>query len=244
MKYSYFAQRNFKEILRDPLSLILGVLLPVFFILLFSAISKNAPIEVFKPASIVPGVTIFGFTFITMFLGGLIAKDKSTSFLTRLFISPLKSQDFIIGYAIPLLPFATIIGVGCLVVGLFVGVPISMKLIYTLFSFIPYILFSVFAGIFFGVICNESQILAIGNIYIIASALLGGAWMDLNILGETIKSITEFLPFSHAIEFSRIILSDKQENIWIHLIIVSGYAIIFFFLSGYFFMRKMKSDNK
>ena len=86
--------------------------------------------------------------------------------------------------------------------------------------------------------------MAIGNIYIIASALLGGAWMDLNILGDPIKRIAEFLPFSHAIEFSRIILSDRQENIWNHLIIVLGYAIIFFFLSVYFFTRKMKSDNK
>jgi ABC-2 type transport system permease protein len=244
MKYSYFAQRNFREILRDPLSLILGVLLPVFFILLFSTISKNTPIEVFKPVSIVPGITIFGFTFITMFLGLLIAKDKSTSFLTRLFISPLKPKDFIIGYSIPLLPFALIIGVSCLIVGLFVGLPISLKIVYTLFSFIPYILFSVFVGIFLGAVCNEAQIMAIGNIYIVASALLGGAWMDLNMLGDTIKNITEFLPFSHAIEFSRIILSDRQENIWIHLIIVSGYVIIFFFLSVYFFTRKMKSDNK
>lgn len=244
MKYTYFAQRNFKEILRDPLSLILGVLLPVFFILLFTIISKNAPIEVFKPVSIVPGITIFGFTFITMFLGLLIAKDKSTSFLTRLFISPLKPKDFIIGYSIPLLPFALIIGVVCLIVGVFVGVPVSFKILYSLISFVPYILFSIFVGIFLGVVCNESQIMAIGNIYIIASALLGGAWMDLNMLGDTIKNITEVLPFSHAIEFSRIILSDRQENIWIHLIVVSGYAIIFFFLSVYFFTRKMKSDNK
>lgn len=244
MKSIFFVERNFKEILRDPLSLILGVLLPVFFILLFSTISKNVPIEVFKPVSIVPGVTIFGFTFTTMFLGLLIAKDKSSSFLTRLFISPLKPYDFIIGYSIPLLPFSLIIGVACLIVGVIVGVPVSMKIVYTLVSFIPYILFSVFFGVFLGVVCNEAQIMAIGNIYIIASALLGGAWMDLNILGEKIKGFTEILPFSHAIEFSRIVLSDRQENIWIHLMIVSGYALVFFFLSTYFFKRKMNSDNK
>jgi ABC-2 type transport system permease protein len=244
MKYIYFARRNSKEILRDPLSLILGVLLPVFLILLFSTISKSAPIEIFKHVSIVPGITIFGFTFITMFLGGVIAKDKSTSFLTRLFISPLKPKDFIIGYSIPLLPFALIIGVVCLIVGVFVGLPVSLKIVYTLISFIPYILFSIFIGILLGVVCNEAQILTIGNIYIIASALLGGAWMDIKILGGTIESIAKLLPFSHAIEFSRIILSDRPDNIWIHLLIVSGYAILFFLLSVYFFTRKMKSDNK
>jgi ABC-2 type transport system permease protein len=244
MKSIYFAQRNLKEITRDPLSLVLGVLLPVFFILLFSTISKNAPNDVFKPVNIVPGITIFGFTFTSMFLGLLIAKDKSSSFLIRLFISPLKPKDFIIGYSIPLLPFSLIIGMVCLVMGIVVGVPTSMTLVYTLVSFIPYILFSVFIGIFLGVICNETQIMAIGNIYIIASALLGGAWMDLNILGENIKKVTEVLPFSHAIEASRIVLAGRQDNIWIHLMIVSIYAVLFFLLAVYFFNRKMKSDNK
>ena len=244
MKSIYFAQRNLKELARDPLSLVLGVLLPVFFIFLFSTISKNAPIDVFQPVNIVPGITIFGFTFITMFLGLLIARDKSSSFLTRLFISPLKPRDFIIGYSIPLLPFSLIIGIVCLVIGIAVGVPTSMTLVYTLVSFIPYILFSVFIGIFLGVICNETQLMAIGNIYIIASALLGGTWMDLNILGENIKKITEVLPFSHAIEASRIVLAGSQDNIWIHLLIVSIYAVLFFLLAVYFFNRKMKSDNK
>jgi ABC-2 type transport system permease protein len=54
MKAAYFAKRNAKEILRDPLSLIFGVLLPVILIALFSIISKNAPVEVFRPVNIVP----------------------------------------------------------------------------------------------------------------------------------------------------------------------------------------------
>ena len=244
MRSIYFAKRNLKEILRDPLSLILGVILPVFFILLFSTISRNAPIEVFKPVNIVPGVTIFGFTFITMFLGLLIAKDKSSSFLTRLFISPLKPQDYIVGYFLPMLPFSLIIGIACLTVGIITGIPVSFALVYTLVSFVPYVLFSAFIGIFLGVICNETQIMALGNIYIIASALLGGAWMDLNILGNNIKTITEVLPFSHAIELSRIVLSGRPDNVLMHLLIVSIYAIVFFFLSVYFFHKKIKSDNK
>ncbi|HBG53356.1 MAG TPA: ABC transporter permease, partial [Rikenellaceae bacterium] len=159
-----------------------------------------APIEVFQPVNIVPGLTVFGFTFITMFLGMLIAKDKSSSFLTRLFISPLRPRDFILGYFIPVLPMAAIIAVSCLVTGLFVGIPLSVKLVYTFLSFIPFVLFSGFFGIFLGVLCRETQVMAVGNIYIIASALLGGAWMDLEILGKTLKTITDFLPFSHAIE--------------------------------------------
>lgn len=244
MRYTYFAARNLKEILRDPLSIILGALLPVLFIVLFSIISKNAPIEIFEPMSFVPGITIFGFTFITMFLGLLIAKDKKTSFLSRLFISPMTAKDFILGYFMPMFPVALIIAVSCLAVGVLFGVPASLSLLYTFLSFIPFVCFSIFLGIFLGTVCSESQIMAIGNIYIIASAFLGGTWMDLNILGKTLKSFADVLPFSHAIEASRSILSGSSDNIWIHLLIVTAYAIAFFLLSVFFFKRKMKSDNK
>jgi len=244
MKSVYFAKRNYKEIFRDPLSLILGVLLPVSLIFLFTTISKNAPIEIFKPVNIVPGITIFGFTFTTMFIGLLIARDKSSSFLIRLFISPLKPKDYIIGYFIPLLPFSLIIAVCCLIAGIIVGIPVSLNLLYTFILFIPFVLFSAFIGVFLGTTCNESQIMALGNIYIIAGSFLGGAWIDINLLGEKIKSIAEVLPFFHAIEASRIVLSGRHESYCIHLLIVGIYAIVFFFLSIYFFNRKMKSDNK
>jgi ABC-2 type transport system permease protein len=244
MKFTYFSSRNTKEILRDPLSLVLGLLLPVLFIALFSTIAKNAPIDVFKPVNIVPGITIFGLTFTTMFLGLLIAKDKSSSFLTRLFISPLKPSDYIIGYFLPVLPFALIIGLVCLLTGMHIGVPFSASMFYTLLSFVPYSLLSAFVGIFLGTVCNQTQIMAIGNIYIIASAILGGAWMDLNVLGTNIKWVADLLPFSHAIEASRILLANRPDNYWFHLLIVCTYVLVFFLLSVFFFNRKMKSDNK
>ena len=244
MKYTYFAGRNSKEILRDPLSLILAGVLPVVFIILFSIISRNVPMEVFQPVNIVPGLTVFGFTFIAMSLGLLIAKDKSSSFLTRLFISPLKARDFILGYFIPVLPMAAIIAVSCLITGLFVGIPLSAKLFYTFLSYIPFVLFSGFFGIFLGITCRETQVLAVGNIYIIASTLLGGAWMDLRIMGETIRKITDLLPFSHAIEASRIVLSGRPDDTWGHLGVVCLYALVFFILAVIFFRRKRRSDKK
>jgi ABC-2 type transport system permease protein len=243
MKYVYFAGRNSKEILRDPLSMVLAGALPVVFIVLFSIISRNVPMDVFQPVNIVPGLTVFGFAFITMSLGLLIAKDKSSSFLTRLFISPLRPWEFILGYFIPVLPMAVIIAGSCLVTGLFVGVPLSVTLLYTFLSYIPFVLFSGFFGIFLGTVCRETQVLAIGNIYVIASPLLGGAWMDVNILGETLRKITDLLPFSHAIEASRIVLSGRPDPIWIHLGVVCLYALVFFVLAVFFFHRKMSSDN-
>ena len=140
MKYLYFASRNQKEIIRDPLSIILGVLMPVFFIFLFSIIAKNAPIDLFKPVNITPAMTIFGFSFITMFLALLIAKDKSSSFLARLFISPLTASDFVLGYIVPMLPISSLIAISCTIVGIIMGTPLTIYILLTFLTYIPYIL--------------------------------------------------------------------------------------------------------
>ena len=244
MKYLYFASRNQKEIIRDPLALIFSILMPIAFILFFSVMAKNAPIEMFKPISITPGLTIFGFSFITMFLGSLIAKDKSSSFLSRLFVSPLKPKDFIFGYIIPMIPIAFLIAVCCTLAGIAVGVPFSINILFVFLSYIPYIFFAAVAGVLLGIIFNESQIIGFGNLFIIGGALLGGMWMDITALGSSFKSIAVSLPFYHAVEASRLALSGETVGIWQHFGVVGIYVLVVFMLAVIFFNRKLKSDDK
>jgi len=244
MKYLYFASRNQKEIIRDPLALIFGILMPIAFILLFSVIAKNVPIEVFKPISILPGLTIFGLSFITMFLGSLIAKDKSTSFLSRLFISPLRPKDFIFGYIIPMIPIAFLIAICCTLAGIAVGVPFSINILFVFISYIPYIFLVSVAGALVGIIFNESQVLVFGNLFVIGGAFLGGMWMDITALGSSFKSIAVSLPFYHAVEASRLALSGETTGIWQHLGVVGIYVLVLFVLAIIFFNKRLKSDNK
>ena len=96
MRMLNFAKRNFKELIRDPLSLIFEVLLPLLLLFIFQQI--NIPGEIYEIQNFVPGIIVFGFSFITLFTATLIAKDRDSSLLTRLGISPMKSSDFIIGY--------------------------------------------------------------------------------------------------------------------------------------------------
>ncbi|MED1226167.1 hypothetical protein P4T89_00655 [Bacillus nakamurai] len=49
-----FAIRNRKEIFRDPLSIILGIALPVILLLVFTTIEKNAPLDTFKVNNLTP----------------------------------------------------------------------------------------------------------------------------------------------------------------------------------------------
>ena len=83
-----FAVRNGKEILRDPISIIFSLLLPLFLLFLFQQF--KIPNAAYLIENFTPGIVIFSFSFTTLFSATLIAGDRSTSFLIRLGISPMK----------------------------------------------------------------------------------------------------------------------------------------------------------
>lgn len=119
MKTLAFASRNAKEILRDPLNLAFGIGFPLAILFLLSIIQSNVPVSLFEIENLVPGIAVFGFSFISTFSGMLIAKDRSTSFLMRLFSSPLTGANFILGYTLPLLPFAIVQSAICFIAAFF-----------------------------------------------------------------------------------------------------------------------------
>ena len=97
MRMLAFAGRNTKEILRDPINLAFGLGFPLALILLLSAIQASIPVELFELQHLTPGITVFGLSFITLFSATIIAKDRSSSLLQRLYTTPLRPVDFILG---------------------------------------------------------------------------------------------------------------------------------------------------
>ena len=142
MKALTFSRRCVKEILRDPLSVLFGLGFPIVLLLLLSAIQKNIPTPLFEIKSLAPGITVFGLAFITLFSATLIARDRESSFLQRLYTTPLRPSDFILGYMLPLLPIALSQSIICYIVAIFLGMPITINIFYSL-------LFSISISIFY-----------------------------------------------------------------------------------------------
>jgi ABC-2 type transport system permease protein len=97
MKMLTFAKRCMKEMLRDPINLAFGLGFPLVLLLLLSAIQANIPVNMFEINTLTPGITVFGLSFITLFSATLVAKDRETAFLQRLYTTPLTGFDFIAG---------------------------------------------------------------------------------------------------------------------------------------------------
>ena len=131
MRMLNFAKRNFKELIRDPLSLAFEIFLPIFLLVIFQQF--NIPGDSYKIENFTPGIVVFGFSFITMFTATLVSKDRSSSLLTRLGASPMKSKDYILGYTLALLPIILIQDILFFIVAFMLGLSFSINIIFVIF---------------------------------------------------------------------------------------------------------------
>lgn len=241
MKAFTFADRCSKEILRDPLTLIFGLGFPVILLLLLSAIQANIPAKLFEIERLTPGITVFGLSFMTLFSATLIAKDRESSFLQRLYTTPLTPIDFILGYILPIIPIATTQTVVCYLIGFLLGLTVTVNILYAILMIIPVSVFYISLGLLCGSILNTKQVGGIcGALLTNLSAFLSGVWFDLELVGNTFRKIANVLPFVHAVELERAIINGNFSEILPHLCIVLIYAIITTIVAILLFLRQMK----
>ena len=241
MRLAAFASRNRKEILRDPLNIAFGVGFPLVLLFLLSAIQANVPVSLFEIEQLTPGIAVFGLSFISLFSGMLIAKDRSSSFLTRLFASPLSASDYILGYALPLLPIAIMQSAICFLAAFFLGLAINVKILVTLMVLIPTAILYMGFGLLAGSLFNDKQVGGIcGALLTNLSAWLSGTWFDLNLVGGAFEKVAELLPFVHAVDAAKAAISGEYSSVFPHLLWVIGYGVVIFSLAVVAFRKKMK----
>ncbi|MBE6675605.1 MAG: ABC transporter permease [Ruminococcaceae bacterium] len=243
MRMLTFAKRNALEILRDPLNLFFGLGFPVVLILLLSIIQANIPVSLFEIDHLTPGVTVFGLSFMTMFSSVIIAKDRGSALLQRLYTTPLTPLDFILGYTLPMLPISLAQSAVCYLVALPLGLTPSVNILYALAMIIPVALLYIAMGLLFGSILTDKQAGAVcGSILTNLSAWLSGIWFDLELVGGVFKKIAYALPFVHAVEMERALISGDFAGIFPHLWWVLGYTAVLLALAVLLFLRQMKKQ--
>lgn len=241
MRSVAFAARNQKEILRDPLTLVFGVGLPVIIMWLFSVMQKNMPFDLYSIESLTPGVIVFSFSFITLFSGMLIGKDKSSSFLMRIFASPMSAANFIVGYTLPLLPVAIFQIVVCFLSAFFLGLTLNVEILVALGVLMVIAMLYIGFGILLGTYFTDKQVGGIFAIFVNLTTWLSGTWFELDMIGGMFKTIAYALPFAHAVDATRAALIGEYGDIVVPLLWVIGYTILIFFIAVIGFKKKMKS---
>lgn len=254
MRAILFSKRNAKEILRDPLSYVFTLGIPVVMLIIFQIINNCIPGEEtpwFKLENLTPGMALFSFSFVMLYTTILVSTDKNKTFLSRLYTSPMKTKDFAIGYILPSLAIcvgqAVVCYVAAIVISLITGAEIScLGLMLTIPAYLPIMLMFVCFGIMFGSLFSIKSAPGMSSIIISALGFISGIWMPVETMGSY-QNVCECLPFYPAIKICRSIVMGQDitdGKIPMYIGIIVAYVVVVFALSLICFGKKTRSDNK
>ena len=241
MRVMTFAKRCTKEILRDPINLGLGLGFPLILLLLLSAMQANIPVSLFEIDTLTPGITVFGLSFMTLFSATLIAKDRESALLQRLYTTPMTGFDFILGYMLPILPIALGQTLICYLFAMPLDLTISINIVYAVIGMIPMAVFNIALGLLCGSVFGVKQVGGIcGALLTNLSAWLSGVWFDLELVGGFFEKIANALPFMHAAELEKALFAGNFELAAFHILPVLLYSVFATVVAVCCFLRQTK----
>ena len=241
MRTMTFAKRCTKEILRDPINICFGLGFPLVLLLLLSAMQANIPVSLFEIDTLTPGITVFGLSFMTLFSATLISKYSESALLQRLYTTPLRAFDFIIGYMLPILPIAIGQTVICYLFAIPLGLNVNVNVIYAIIGIIPMAIFNISLGLLCGSLLDVKQVGGIcGALLTNLSAWLSGVWFDLKLVGGFFEKLANVLPFTHAVEMEKALFNGNFELAASHILTILLYSAIITVVAVLCFLRQMK----
>ena len=243
MRMMTFAKRCTKEILRDPLNLGFGLGFPLILLLLLSSLQANIPVSLFEIDTLTPGITIFGLSFMTLFSATLIAKDRESALLQRLYTTPLTGVDFIIGYMLPILPIALGQTVICYLFAIPLGLTVSVNIVYSVIGIIPMAVFNIALGLLCGSVFGVKQVGGIcGALLTNLSAWLSGVWFDLKLVGGSFEKLANLLPFARAVQMEQALFAGDFQLAAVHALPVLVYSALITVAAVCCFLGQMRKQ--
>ena len=243
MRMLTFAKRCAKEILRDPLTLGFGLGFPLVLLFLMSAIQANVPVSIFEIDTLTPGMTVFGLSFMTLFSATLIARDRESALLQRLYTTPLTGLDFILGYMLPLLPIALGQTVICYLAAIPLGLTVRVNILCAILGILPMAVFNIALGLLCGSVLGVKQVGGIcGALLTNLSAWLSGVWFDLTLVGGFFEKLAGLLPFMHAAELEKALLDGDFGRAASHILPVLLYSVLITAAAVFCFLGQMKKQ--
>lgn len=230
-----FAGRTVKEILRDPLSIILCLGVPlIMLVAMYALFASSAPW--FSLDILAPGIAVFANAFVMLYMALLISRDRATAFLTRLYTSPMRTVDFVVGYALPGVWLGAAQLVICYLTAVVTGLVsghtawISVTgLLSAVVIALPVTVFYVCAGILCGCLFSDKAAPGLCSIVVSAGGFLSGAWMPVETLSEGFQTVCRALPFYPAVLAGRTVLVGAEitaDSLWVPLITEFAYGLV------------------
>lgn len=243
MRTINFAKRNFKELIRDPLSIAFLIILPLFLLFIFQQF--KIPNDVYSLNNFTPSIIVFSFTFIALFTSALIARDRQTSLLIRLGVSPMKSYEYILGYTLSILPIVILQNIVFFILAIILGLSFSISIIYTILASLIISLLFISLGVLIGSMVKEKAANGVSSALVQVVCFTSGMYFSNDMIGKGYAKVCDYLPFKACIDILRGILNNNTSLLSLHnILVLLFYILLVMILAIVIFKKKMVSDNK
>jgi ABC-2 type transport system permease protein len=172
-----------------------------------------------------------------------VASDRTHGWLTLKRISPMPFSAYLVAKLLSSTVFAAIIALILFVVAatfadvaLFKWQWVSLFIVLLLGS-LPFALI----GLILGLYLSDKAAPAIVNLIYLPMAFLSGLWIPIQFLPEPVGQIAYALPAFHYAQIShKVIGSDLQQPMWLHLLFLSGFTVLLIAIARHGFGRLSK----
>ena len=189
-----------------------------------------------------PGIAIFGLMILISTAAEIIAGDREKGFLARMFTTPARPWDFILGYSLPFIPVLIVSTLIYLGVGMALGLTVVGNLGHAFLIFFLIGLCSIGIGMIVGSLVKSESQAGVSWIFIVPMAMISGAWFSVEGMPSAVKSVAGALPFIHAIDAARAVLNGSSfAAIILDLYWLIGWAVVLFAAGIVLFRRTMVS---
>lgn len=189
-----------------------------------------------------PGIAVFGLMILISTAAEIIAGDREKGFLSRMFTTPARPWDFIMGYALPFIPVLIVSTLIYLGVGMALGLTIVGNIGYAFLIFFLIGLCSIGIGMIVGSLVKSESQAGVSWLFVVPIAMISGAWFTVEFMPSALRSVAGALPFIHAIDASRAVINGSSFSaIILDLYWLAGWAVVLFATGILLFRRTMVS---
>jgi len=205
--------RNIKIFARNRVQLIFTIIMPFFFLYVFSAIFKNDNIE--NPVNyMLAGIVITTVFQTSLTIATSTIEDIVSGFMKEVLVSPVKRIQIAAGQLLSAATIATLQGIIILFIGYFIG--LKFKSLITPFAVIGVMIAVglVFSGLglFLAALVKNSQTFQIVITAIsMPLTFLCGAYIPLSLLPKVLQYVAYLNPMTYTTAFFRTIILEKTS---------------------------------
>ena len=205
--------RNIKIFVRNRVQLIFTIIMPFFFLYVFSAIFKNDNIP--NPVNyMLAGIVITTVFQTALTIASSTIEDIVSGFMKEILVSPVKRIQIAAGQLLSAATIATLQGVIILIIGYFIGLKFTSVITPFAVVGVMIVVGLVFSGLglFLATLVKNSQTFQIVITAItMPLTFLCGAYIPLSLLPNTLQYFAYLNPMTYTTAFFRTIILEKTS---------------------------------